>query len=336
MDVSLLEKYDPQDMHKTYDVWPKIARESWESDISEIYFENIDHIIFVGMGGSGAIGDMFASILSKSKIHVTVVKGFHLPSTINSNSLVIPISVSGNTQETLTVLKLSHLVNCNIIAFVSGGEIQKYCLDNNIEYRIIPQHHSPRASFPSYFYSILRVLSKTLNIKSNDILESITELENLGKQIASSNLTKTNLSLNLAQQFSGIPMIYHPFGLQSAAIRFKNSLNENTKIHAICEDIVEATHNGIVAWEKNSNVFPIIVKGEDDYEKTKKLWNFVERYFKENKINYVTIQSLNGSIITKLICLIYLLDYTSIYAAIYSETDPTPVKPINYFKNLKT
>ena len=130
--------------------------------------------------------------------------------------------------------------------------------------------------------------------------------------------------------------MYYPWGLQSAAIRFKNSLNENTKIHAICEDIVEATHNGIVAWEKNSNVFPIIVKGTDDYEKTKKLWNFVEKYFKENKINYVTIQTRNGSIITKLICLIYLLDYTSIYAAICSETDPTPVKPINYFKNLKT
>ena len=57
--------------------------------------------------------------------------------------------------------------------------------------------------------------------------------------------------------------------------------------------------------------------------------------FIENKINYVTIQSRNGSIITKLICLIYLLDYASIYAAICSETDPTPVKPINYFKNLK-
>jgi len=335
MDASLLEKYDSQDMHKTYDKWPQIARESWESDIPEINFENIDHVIFVGMGGSGAIGDMFASILSKSKIHVTVVKGFHLPSTINSNSLVIPISVSGNTQETLSVLKSAYSLNCNIIAFVSGGKIQKFCLENKIEYRTISQYHSPRASFTSYFYSILRVLSNSLKIKSDDILESIKELENLGKKINSSNLTKTNPSLDLAQQLSGIPMIYHPFGLQSAAIRFKNSLNENTKIHAICEDVVEATHNGIVAWEKNSNVFPIIVKGKDDYDKTKKLWTFVGGYFKEHKINYVTIESLDGSILTKLICLIYLLDYASIYAAIHSKIDPTPVKPIEYFKNIQ-
>ena len=336
MDVSLLEKYDSQKMYKVYDRWPQIARESWESNLSEINFENIDHVIFVGMGGSGAIGDMFASVLSKSKIHVTVVKGFHLPSTINSNSLVIPISVSGNTMETFSVLKSAYSLNCKIVAFISGGAMQKFCLENKIEYRIITKYHSPRASFTSYLYSILLVLSNTLKIKSDDIHESIKELEHLGEKINSSNFTKTNPSLDLAQQLSGIPMIYHPFGLQSAAIRFKNSLNENTKIHAICEDIVEATHNGIVAWEKNSNVFPIIVKGKDDYAKTKKLWTFVEGYFKEHKINNVIIQSLDGSILTKLICLIYLFDYASIYAAIHSKIDPTPVKSIEYFKTMQT
>ena len=74
---------------------------------------------------------------------------------------------------------------------------------------------------------------------------------------------------------------------------------------------------------------------QDDYDKTKKRWTFVEEYFKEHKINYVIIESLDGSILTKLICLIYLLDYASIYAAIYSKTDPTPVKPIEYFKNIQ-
>jgi glucose/mannose-6-phosphate isomerase len=332
MDISLLEKYDSQDMYKTYDKWSQIARESWESDISEINFENIDHVIFVGMGGSGAIGDMFASILSKSKIHVTVVKGFHLPSTINSNSLVIPISVSGNTQETLTVLKSAYSLNCNIVTFVSGGEMQKFCLENKIEYRIVPIHHSPRASFTSYLYSILHVLSSTLKIKHNDILESLEELENLGKNITSSNLTETNQSINLAKKISGIPMIYHPFGLQSAAIRFKNSLNENTKIHAICEDVVEASHNGIVAWERKSEIIPIIIRGTDDFEKTKNLQFHLESFFKKHQIDYHVIDSKSGSILTKLVCLIYLFDYSSIYASVLCGIDPSPVKSIDYFK----
>ena len=43
--------------------------------------------------------------------------------------------------------------------------------------------------------------------------------------------TLHNSSLNLAEWLSNIPLIYYPGGLQSAAIRFKNSLQENSKLH---------------------------------------------------------------------------------------------------------
>lgn len=56
------------------------------------------------MGGSGALGDIFSSVLSKTNIHVNVIKGYHLPKTVDSNTLVVTTSISGNTVETLTVL----------------------------------------------------------------------------------------------------------------------------------------------------------------------------------------------------------------------------------------
>ena len=83
LDISTLEKYDSQKMYKIYDEWPKIARESFESKHEPINFPNIDHIVFAGMGGSGAIGDIFSSILSKSDIHVSLIKGYLLPKTVD-------------------------------------------------------------------------------------------------------------------------------------------------------------------------------------------------------------------------------------------------------------
>ena len=74
---------------------------------NQLIFDNIDHIVFAGMGGSGAIGDIFLSILSKTNIHVNIVKGYRLPATVNSNTLVITISVSGNTMETINCIKNS-------------------------------------------------------------------------------------------------------------------------------------------------------------------------------------------------------------------------------------
>ncbi len=320
-------------MYKVYDKWPEIARESFESNQEIVDFADINHIVFAGMGGSGAIGDIFSSILSKTKIHVNVVKGYLMPTTVDSNTLVIAVSISGNTVETLTVLDSAYKTKCKIIAFSSGGNMFEYCTKNKIKHILVPQHHSPRASFTSYLYTILKVLHSTLEIKQQDILESITELKNLSKKIGSSNLTKNNTSLNLAEWITDIPMIYYPFGLQSVATRFKNVLQENAKIHAIAEDVVEACHNGIVSWERKSNIKPILIQGKDDHIKTKEIWNIIKEYFHQNKIDYREITSIEGSILSKIINLVYILDYCSIYKAILTETDPTPVKSIDFIKS---
>ncbi len=101
----MLKKYDSQEMYKAYEIWPRIARESFENKINKVDFKDIDHIVFAGMGGSGAIGDIISSVLSKSNIHVKIVKGYHLPKTVDNKTLVVTSSVSGDTIETLSVLE---------------------------------------------------------------------------------------------------------------------------------------------------------------------------------------------------------------------------------------
>lgn len=333
LNISILEKYDSQKMYKVYDKWPQIAKESFESEQEDEKFDNINHIVFAGMGGSGAIGDMFASILSKTKIHVNVVKGYLLPKTVDSSTLVVIISVSGNTIETLSVLESAKKLECKIIAFSSGGKMQEFCTKNNIKHRIVPKFHSPRATFPSYLYTILKVLHHTLKIKEENITESIKKLQTLNLKISSLNLTNNNPSLNLANWITSIPIIYYPFGLQSAATRFKNSLQENAKMHAASEDVIEACHNGVVAWERNSNVVPIFVRGSEDNIKTKERWGILKKFFQQNDIEFREIISVEGNILSKLINLIYLLDYTTIYKSVLDQIDPSPVKSIDFIKS---
>jgi len=333
LEYSDLEKYDPSGMHKIYDRWPQIARESYESNLEPIDFKDIDHIVFSGMGGSGAIGDLFSAILSKTDIHVNIVKGYLLPKTVDGNTLVIAISISGNTAETMSILESAHKSNCKKIAFSSGGKMESYSEKNGIEYRKIPELHSPRSSFNGYVYSILKVLNSVIPIQKHDILESLDELEKTSQKINSNNLTETNPSLELAEWISGIPLIYYPFGLQAAAIRFKGSLQENAKSHAMIEDVIEACHNGIVSWEKSSKIKPILLQGREDYIKTKERWNILKEFFETKKIDYWEVLSVEGNILSKLITLIYQLDYTSIYLAVLSNTDPTPIGPIDFIKN---
>jgi len=327
-----LEKSDSDGMHNVYDKWPHIARDAYDSDLESVDFKDIDNVIFSGMGGSGAVGDLFSSILSKSNVHTTVVKGYELPKTVDKNTLVVITSISGNTIEVLTTLESATKKDCSVIAFSSGGRMESFCTKNNVEFRKIPQIHSPRASFPSYVYSILKTLNSIIPIKKQEITNSLEKLELVSKEISSENLSDTNPSLNLANWITGIPIIYYPWGLQAAAIRFKNSLQENAKTHAIIEDVIESGHNGIVSWERPSDMVPIMIEGKDDHIKTKERWTILRQYFEENNITYKEISSLDGGILSKIMSMIYLLDYATIYYAVRLGINPSPIKSINFIK----
>ena len=332
LNLETLQKYDSQKMYKVYDQWHEIAQKYWQLDIDPIHLENINHIVFAGMGGSGTIGDLFHSIFSNTNIHITVIKGYLLPKTIDKNTLVICTSVSGNSIETLTILEEIKKMNCKKLAVSSGGKMEEFCQKTTIEYIKIPMIHSPRASFTAFLYAMLHALESILPLTKSEIIDSIEEVKKIQKQINSNNLNELNPALNIENKITGIPVILYPDGFKAVAIRFKNSLQENAKSHAMVEDIIETCHNGIVSWERKSNVFPILIQGENDHSKTKERWLILKEFFQHNNIEYKEIHSIKGNILSKLVTLVYLLDYSTIYKAVLDKIDPTPIKSIDFIK----
>ena len=75
MELNDLEKIDSKNMFRIYDQWPEIAKESFEKEFRVFESDDIDHVVFAGMGGSGTIGDTIGALLSKKDIHVSNIKG---------------------------------------------------------------------------------------------------------------------------------------------------------------------------------------------------------------------------------------------------------------------
>ena len=75
-----------------------------------------------------------------------------------------------------------------------------------------------------------------------------------------------------------------------------------------------------------------MIEGRDDHTKTKERWGILRQYFDEKHISYREVFTVNGCILSKIMCLIYLLDYASIYNAILLGIDPSPVKSIDFIK----
>ena len=158
-------------------------------------------------------------------------------------------------------------------------------------------------------------------------------MESISKKINSKEISKENPAIQIAEWINNTPVIYYPWGLEPVAIRFKNSLQENSKNQAIVEDVIESCHNGIVTWDIQNDFQPILIRGQDDYEKTRERWEILKCYFEQKGIKYKEIISVKGNILTKIINLIYLLDYSTIYKAVLNEIDPSPVEAIDFIKS---
>ena len=344
LDQRTLDRVDTERMYATYDRWPHIAREAYESGIHGhgqsggtapiAYDDAITHMVFAGMGGSGAIGDLFAAILSNTAMHVTVTKGYALPKTVNDSTLVVTTSVSGDTSETRTVLDSARKTGANVVAVSSGGMIEGFCKNNGLKHIRVDQNHSPRASFAGVAFAMLGAFEEILPLHRRDVSEAIARLEDMHAKISSQNLNcSDNVAQNTAERLGPIPLIYYPFGLQAAAIRFKNVLQENAKTHAIIEDVVEACHNGIVAWERPSDVSPVIITGSDDHPKTRERWDILKEYFASRDIHHTEMRSGEGGILAKIMGLVYWSDYASIYRAVINGIDPSPIESIKFVKS---
>ncbi|WOV93440.1 MAG: SIS domain-containing protein [Candidatus Nitrosoabyssus spongiisocia] len=329
-----LQKYDKHEMHKVYDNWTQIAKDAYRNNSDHVDFSDINNVIFVGMGGSGTAADIFQSILSQTSMHITVVKGYTLPKTINKETLIVGTSISGNTEETLIAVKDSLNYDCKRITFSSGGKLEEFAKKNDIEHVQLPMYENPRSSLPSTLYIELKALHSTLSIDEKVIIDSLNALSNMREKISSNNLTDQNPAINLASWISKVPFIYYPAGLKAITTRFKNSIHENMKKHAYIENVIESCHNQIMAWEEKTDVMPILLRGTDDHHKTIERWNMVKEILQIHNVEYREEIVSGNNILSKTISTIYKLDYCTIYGAIMSGMDPYPIESINHIKKL--
>jgi len=79
-------------------------------------------------------------------------------------------------------------------------------------------------------------------------------------------------------------------------------------------------------------MYKIYDKWPDNYSKTQERWHILKQFFETNNIDYKEIISIKGHILSKLMDLIYRLDYSSTYFAVSSKIDPTPIDSIDFIK----
>ncbi|MEM1644667.1 MAG: bifunctional phosphoglucose/phosphomannose isomerase [Ignisphaera sp.] len=318
-------------MLEHYLQWYYYALEAFDYPLyNVINASNIEKIIVTGMGGSGIVGDMLTTIASEfSNIDIRVFKDFYIPrNLINPNTYVLSISYSGNTLETIssTLITLERGAKVGVVA--SGGRLLDLAKSKSLPYVVIRSGLAPRLALPMMFIASIRLLKSCgLEVMSLQMLRSSIEI--LNKVSEASSLAK-----DIADLLSrcSIPVIVTSTRYQALALRFKNELNENSKIPVKVEILPELFHNDIVGWEK-SKVKDAAILIDSDLEYENKLIKFYDDYLQSQGIKTINLK-LSGNIVERFLLGSLIAGLTSVYIAQFRGLDPLTTQSIYMYKNV--
>jgi len=297
-------------------------------------------IIVAGMGGS-AIGGELLKDWARNEIIVPIEvnRKYSLPSYVNEKTLVFIVSYSGETEETLSVFLHALKKHCMIFCISSGGSIIKFSEKLCVPYLRIPSGIPPRAALPYLFSPLLLFLEKIGLI--SDVQSEFSETIKILKKVSFDNSPEKTVDKNFSKKLAlGIcgtmPFIYGFDYYRAVSWRFKQQLNENSKIPSKWDVFPELNHNEIVGWEKVNKLArcfsTIFIRDKDESEEMRLRIEITKELIRDHVTKIFEIWSEGKSKLAKMLSTTLIGDFTSAYLAILRGIDPTPVRTINLLK----
>lgn len=305
------------------------------------YKKDYQNILVSGLGGSAIGGDILRSYaLSRAAIPVIVNRDYDIPAFVGSQSLVLAVSYSGNTEETLSAYQQAKRAGANIIVVSSGGQLASLARKDGNMLVGIPAGLSPRAA-TGYLFCPLALILEELGLLpgvSNDLAETSQVLADLREEINPAVDSTRNMARQLAAEMKGrIPIIWGSSGhSEVAALRWKAQINENAKAPAYYNVFPELNHNELVGFEAPgdlvSQLLIIILRDPGDHDRVKKRIAISQEVIKSRVAKVMEVEARGNSFLARFYSLVYIGDYASYYLALEYGINPTPVAVIDYLK----
>lgn len=335
-DLKIIHAKDPQDaLGYAENQWKQLE---YDFNIEgEVGAENIQNIIFSGMGGS-ALSALIFKTWPGANVPFEISKDYYLPKYANDKTLVIVSSYSGNTEETLSSLNEAINRKCKVVAIAGGGKLLDIAKDKNIAYAVLPPAGQPRFAA---LYGLKALVTLFSNIKLVDST-ALSELTNASEFLKESCVSfsptvpkNDNLAKQLAYESIGNSPVIYAGLLFPAAYKWKISFNENAKNVAWCNAYPEFNHNEFLGWtshplEKPYRIFDLI--SSLDHQQVLKRFAISDKLLSGRRPAAIQVNAQGNTLLEQLLWTIALGDFTSIYTALLNGVNPSTVEIIEKLK----
>lgn len=285
-------------------------------------------IVICGMGGSALPSAVLMSYLPDLAVPVYVQRSYGLPPQADEKSLMVAISYSGNTEETISSYEKAVKKGLKVVAITTGGKLKELAGRDNLPVVLIPNTGiQPRCATGYLFAVFLKVLSNSgiIQDKSEEILKMAEALEPSRFEARGKELAK--------KLKDKIPVIYASDRFKALARIWKIKFNENSKIMAFWNYLPELNHNEMVGLTNlKGNFHFIILRDKDDHPRILRRMDLTADLIREKGTSVDFVEIEGNNVLEKIFNNSLLADWVTYYLALEYNIDPVPVKIVEEFK----
>lgn len=338
------QQIDPQDMIGFIRDLPEQFEAAWQRaqalDLPEA-FSHVTQVILCGMGGSAIGADLLAAMVSEEcRVPLFVSRGYDLPAFVGGpETLVIAISKSGNTEETLNAFQLAAEQGTHLLAITTGGQLTNLAEQFKAALWTFSYPSQPRAALGWLYGLLIGAFFRMGLIRdyAPDVVEAVTLMRSQSREFGAEVPTERNRAKRLASQLlDRLPVIWGAGLLEPVARRWKTQLNENAKTWAHFEGMPELNHNAVEGLGHPSFMPQLTVvqllSSRYDGERVARRHTITREILLEKGISVQTVEAHGESRLAHQLTVLYLGDYVSFYLAMAYQEDPTPVRSIDLLK----
>jgi glucose/mannose-6-phosphate isomerase len=300
---------------------------------------DVTSIFVVGMGGSGISGDLLvAAAASQCPVPIVVSKDYELPGFVGPGTLVLAVSCSGNTEETLETAAEAAHAGASLVAVCQGGrlaELAAECTAPRIP--VSPDLVMPRsavAALAAPLFVVLEELGLFAGARSY-LSAAVTQLRRRRDMLVQPGNTAERLARRIGRT---IPLIYGagPIGAVAAA-RWKAQVNENAKAPAFANRLPELCHNEVAGWGQHGDVtrqIITLVELRHDFEHPQigRRVELVNELLLEVVGGIEDVRAEGDGPVAQLFDLVMMGDFVSLHLAAQAGVDPGPIPALDYIK----
>jgi len=331
---------DPSDMYSMIVGYPEQFAKGLALAKNIHLSPDINEIIIAGIGGSALSPDLvYAFFQQDIRVPFSIHRSYDLPKPVSPQTLVIAISFSGNTEETISAAAAALKQGAQVAVITTGGKLSELAIANSLPLVWLTkesENFQPRMS-SGYVIAVLTQLLINANILPESAATALITAATALRQI---RLAETGQQI--AHQLVGLtPLIYASDNYWPVARIAKIKINENSKVPCFWNIIPEMNHNEMISFDTTKSAaslskhfYFILLKDKDDHSQITKRMDVLRKLFAKRGLRSEVVLLNGKNAWEKIFSSIMLADWTSYYTARHYHAEPEKVGMVEEFKKL--